>query len=147
MPVVARSSRHFSVTKMTLQIEEDSIPEQAAMTSANQTNFKDPTLINGSAHKIKLKEEWIAVPTYLSPRYQPISNLQCNEREKRVATQRIPSTRGISADSLVGCGATPSDDGRLPDAAFDRRTRGRTAVYERAATGLKAAIVSPLKER
>ena len=63
MPVVARSSRHFTVTKMTLQIEEDSIPEQAAMTSANQTNFKDPTLINGSAHKIKLKEEWIAVPT------------------------------------------------------------------------------------
>ena len=59
----AGGRRHFSVTKMTLQIEEDSIPEQAAMTSANQTNFKDPTLINGSAHKIKLKEERIAVPT------------------------------------------------------------------------------------
>ena len=51
------------MTDMTLRIEENSIPEEAAMTSANQTNFKDPTLINGSAHKIKLKEEWIAVPT------------------------------------------------------------------------------------
>ena len=43
-------------------------------------------------------------------------------------------------------GAAPSDDGRLPDAAFDRRDGG-TAVYERAATGVEAAIVSPLKER
>ena len=60
---LAPADRHFSVTEMTLQIDEDSIPEQAAMTSANQTNFKDLTLMNGSAHKIKLKEEWIAVPT------------------------------------------------------------------------------------
>ena len=61
MPVVAQTflrDRHDTSDRRRFH-------SQAAMTSTNQTNPTDPTSMNGSAHKIKWKKEWIAVPTQL----------------------------------------------------------------------------------